>query len=133
MKQEDTQLPSNKKFGLFFSLVFGLLAFYFFDENITTMSLSFGLLCLTTISLVYIYPKFLTPLNRAWMKFGSLIGKFVSPVVLSFIFFIIISPVALIGKIFGRDELNLKLVDKETFWKKKDLENTKPSSFNNQF
>ena len=119
MKQEDKQLPLNKKFSLFFSLIFGLLVFYFFDENITTMSLSFGLLCLATSSLVYIYPELLTPFNRAWMKFGSLIGKF-------------ITPVALIGKIFGRDELNLKLVDKEIFWKKKDLENTKPSSFNNQ-
>ena len=65
----------------------------------------------------------------------EILGKaeILNPVVLSFIFFIIISPVALIGKIFGRDELNLKLVDKETFWKKKDLENTKPSSFNNHF
>ena len=74
----------------------------------------------------------LYPLNIAWMYFGYFLGKIISPVIIGILFFVIVTPIALFMKIFGRDELMLKKNKTKTFWKNKknNLENT---SFLNQF
>jgi large-conductance mechanosensitive channel len=64
--------------------------------------------------------KILSPFNKIWFKFGLLLGKIVSPVVMGFIFFIIVTPIGLLMRILGKDLLNLKFSDKEySYWQKK--------------
>jgi hypothetical protein len=59
----------------------------------------------------------LLPLNKLWMRFGLLLSMIVSPIVLGVIFFGLFTPYALIMRIFGRDELRLKIKKGETHWK----------------
>ena len=60
--------------------------------------------------------KILTPLNKLWFKFGILLGKIVSPVVMAFVFFGVVTPIALIMKIFKKDLLNIKKNKNLSYW-----------------
>jgi len=62
----------------------------------------------------------LSPLNLLWFKFGILLGKIVSPVVMGIIFFLVVTPISIILKIFGKDVLNLKFNNNKTYWIVKD-------------
>ena len=135
MKPEQISLPSNKKFGWFLTFVLFAIGFYFFisrDEADSTVRWLYGgaILC---AAITVIIPKWLAPLNRVWFKFGILLGKIFSPLILGAIFFIIITPTALISRLFGRDELRLKRTTAITYW----LDRTPPGpngdSFDNQF
>ena len=115
MKSTHIKLPSNKKFGFFFSIVFFIASIYlFFIENIilTFLLASLGIIFLI---ITLIKPDTLLPLNNLWMKFGLLLSIIISPIVLGLIFFGLITPISLITRLFGRDELNLKL-KKNTYW-----------------
>ena len=49
---------------------------------------------------------------------GEFIGKIANPIILGFIFYILLTPITIVTKFFGRDELNLKLDNRKTYWKK---------------
>ena len=59
--------------------------------------------------------KILTPINILWFKFGIILGKFVSPIVMGVIF-LIVTPISIIVKIFGKDLLNLKYNNQKSYW-----------------
>ena len=72
----------------------------------------------------------LTPLNKLWFKFGLFLGNFISPIVMGFVFFFVVTPVGLIMRIFGKDLLNLKAKNVKSYW----IEKTEPKSkMKNQF
>ena len=50
----------------------------------------------------------LTPLNKAWIKFGELLGRVIAPIVMLVIFFSILTPIGLLLKFFGKDLLQIK-------------------------
>jgi|TARA_B110000977_G_scaffold173230_1_gene226226 hypothetical protein len=58
----------------------------------------------------------LSPLNKLWFKFGILLGSFVSPIVMSLVFFTILSPISFVMKILGKNLLNLKKNNEKTYW-----------------
>ena len=116
MKLSKVKLPSNHKFGFFFSTIFLLASFYsYYIENeimVYIFSALFGIFLVVTI----INAKVLLPLNKLWMKFGILIGMIVSPIVLGIIFFGIFTPIAILMRLAGRDELHLRFKKKKTYW-----------------
>ena len=64
--------------------------------------------------------KYLTPLNRTWFKFGLVLGKIISPIIMGFVFFIVVTPIGLILKIMGKDIINKKYDKKKsTYWIKR--------------
>jgi hypothetical protein len=126
-------LPSNRKFGLFFTSVFAILGSWFYwryDSALTPLFFSIsGCFALTTA----LAPILLQPLNQAWFLLGHLLGKIVNPVVLGMLFFALITPVALVFRLYGRDELNLKKFSKESFWIDRVPKGPTPESFKNQY
>ncbi|MDC3323497.1 SxtJ family membrane protein [Gammaproteobacteria bacterium] len=127
------KLPSDKNFGLFFSLILFLVSIYFYLNIGIVSSSIFLFFSFSLLSISYMNSKILHPLNKVWIKFGVLLGKVVSPIVLGGIFFLIFSPIALVMKIFGRDELLLKRKNKQTHWKTRSIPGPESSSFRNQF
>jgi len=126
-------LPSNQKFGYFFSFIFsGISVYAFFNALIY---LAFVSLCIAIIFLLasLIRPQILSPLNKIWNKIGLLLGLIVSPIVLGFIFFFLISSIALITRIFGRDELKLKKRSNNSYWVKRSSPGPSGNSFRNQY
>ena len=59
-------------------------------------------------------------LNKLWMKLGQLLGIIISPIILAIIFFALFTPYSLIMRLFGRDELRLKLGERESHWKSRE-------------
>ena len=126
---DDIKLGSNKSFGIVFSIVFLLIAIYplINSEGLRAWSLIIAIIFLV---LGLINSKILTPLNKLWFKFGILLGRMVSPIIMGIIFFLVVTPIALIMRIIGKDLLNLKFNKEKSYW----IEKTGPKSkMKNQF
>ena len=128
------QLPTNKKFGLLFAVIFLALALYANYKNEATAIIGLLLLisCFFLIS-SFFFQALLTQLNKAWFMLGLTLGKVVSPIVLGIIFFGLITPIALIARLIGRDELKLKRPKKSSYWSEPIGSNSDADSFKNQF
>ena len=88
---------------------------------------------LAFISVTFFKADLLLPLNKLWMRFGHLIGLIVSPIVLALMYFGIFTPIAIITKLFGRDELKLKFMSKQTHWISRESANLIQDNFKQQF
>jgi predicted membrane protein len=132
MKISEVVLPSNKKFGYFFSLVFVLASIYFYFKGIYFACYLFGLLALLFFFISLIYADLLLTFNKIWMSFGLLIGMIISPILLGVLFFFIFTPIAIISRLFGRDELNLRTRKATSKWTDRNTD-IDPDSFRNQF
>ena len=132
----DQTLPCERSFGLLFSAVFALVAAYgwFFKAWSSVVLLSLVGVALAFVLLGFVAPKVLTPLNWLWFQLGQLLGKIVSPLVLGAIFFLLLTPVSLVTRLFGRDELRLKRKASQTsYWLDRAPPGPEPESFKNQF
>ena len=112
---DEIKIGSNRSFGIVFFVVFLLIGLYPLlksnDLRIWSLIISFIFLALGLIN-----SKILTPLNRLWFKFGLLLGKFISPIIMGIIFFIVVTPIGIIMRLFKKDLLNLKFNKKKTYW-----------------
>ena len=82
MKIPEIELPSNRKFGFFFTFVFSLAAAYFFYSVEITWAYAFIIAALIFLVVTLLKSDALLPLNKLWMRFGFLLGIIVSPIVL---------------------------------------------------
>jgi hypothetical protein len=117
MNKKNIKLPSNRKFGYFFSIIFILAGLYFFYKNQLIFYLLFFSLFLIFLVFSIFKPNKLQFLNRLWMQFGYVIGKIMSPVVLGIIFFGLFFPISLIFKLLRRDELKMAKIKNKSLWK----------------
>ena len=126
---EDIKISSNRSFGIVFFIVFLIIAIY---PLINNGDLRIWSLVISIIFLILglINSKFLTPLNKLWFKFGLLLGRLISPIIMGIIFFFVVTPIGLILRIFGKDVLNLKKNNSKSYWIKK---NGPISKMKNQF
>ena len=126
--------PSNRNFGFLFAGVFALLSVYAAYYGADAFKVYGWLAASLFLGLVAVaIPGVLTPFCNAWMKLGELISKVVSPLVLGVIFFVLITPIALITRLFGRDELRLKRTSTHSYWIKRTAPGPAGESFKNQF
>ena len=132
MKLPETELPSNKKFGNFFTVVFIIIASYFYFNKSLNLTFIFGVVAAVLILVTILKDDLLLPLNRLWIRLGLLIGMIISPIVLGLIFFTLFSPVAIFMRILGRDELHLKYKKKSSYWILRD-DSIHSDSFKRQF
>ncbi len=126
---KNTKLPTNKNFGIVFFIVFLIIALF---PLINDGSLRIWSLIVSVIFLLLgiINSKILTPFNKIWFKFGLLLGRIVSPVIMGVIFFLVVTPIAFIMRLVGKDLLNLKFNKYKSYW----VEKTGPkSNMKNQF
>ena len=126
---DDVKISSNRSFGIVFFVVFSLIALYplSYGGEIRIWSLIISLIFLI---LGLLNSIILAPLNKIWFKFGILLGKIVSPLIMGIIFFLVVTPIGLIMRLFGKDVLNLKYNNNKSYW----IEKSGPKSkMKNQF
>ena len=109
------EIGSNRSFGIVFFIFFLILGLYPIINNGEIR------IWLIAISIVFLFlgllnSKILSPLNIVWFKFGIFLGKIISPIVMIMIFFIVVTPIGLLMRIFGKDILNLKYNDNKSYW-----------------
>ena len=118
------KISSNRNFGLVFFVVFLIIAFWPILNN-GDLRLWSIIISLIFLILGLLNSKLLKPLNLAWTKFGIMLGNFIAPLVMGFIFFLVVTPVGLVMRIKGKDLLNLKFnKNMKTYWINRDKQIT---------
>lgn len=98
--------------GIFFSLVGGFVLWQRSD-----LCLSFFILSFLLLASALFLPSLLRPVHKIWMGLALMIGGVMSGVILSFLFYFILTPIAFLGKIFKKDFLDLRWKEaKESYW-----------------
>lgn len=126
-------MPSNQKFGLFFSAIFFTCCVYFFLNQQATISIIFACLGGAFALISWLSPNLLNPMNKGWYYLGILLGKIVSPLILGIMFFLMITPIAIGMKIAKRDVLFLKKRKTNSYWIDRNPHGPDSESFKNQF
>ena len=134
MRSEKTKLPSNRTFGLFISAVAaGLAGFFWLTDKVTAAALA-GLVALLAAALGALRPSLLAPFNKAWMALGMALGTIVSPIILGLLYFGLFTPLALLLRLFGRDELRLRRAPAAgSYWRLREPPGPDADSFRRQF
>ena len=120
---QDLKVGSNKNFGIVFCIVFILIASYPLINN-DPIRLWAILISIIFLILGLLNSKILSPLNLIWFKFGILLGKFISPLIMGIIFFLVVTPIGILMRLLRKDLLNLKFNNKKTYWIKNKPEQT---------
>lgn len=129
----NSDLPSNRKFGLFFTVIFAGTAVYSAGKGSVAIGYSCAGVAACLLLAALVKPDILLPLNKLWMRFGLLLAAIVNPVVMGVIFFGIFTPVSLLMRLIGRDELCLQLRDRPTYWKERSSQTDRANPFKDQF
>jgi hypothetical protein len=129
VKNNKIKIGSNKSFGIVFFTVFLIIAIW---PLLNGYEIRYWSLIISIVFLLLgiLNSKILTPLNKIWFKFGILLGNVIAPIVMSIIFFLIVTPTSLLMKLFGKDILGIKKNRSKSYW----IEKSGPKSkMKNQF
>lgn len=124
---------SNRSFGVVFTVFFGIVALLplLSAHSVRGWALIFSAVFL---ALTLFAPTCLAPLNRLWTQFGALLHRIVSPVALGILFFIVVTPIALLMRILGKDPLRMRLdPNAKSYWIVREPPGPKPDSLKDQF
>ena len=98
---------NNITFGILFFVLFLIIGLYPLKSvgviRIWSITLSLLFLIITIIK-----PNLFTYLNRLWIKFGILLGKIISPIIMGLVFFFVVTPIGVLVRILKKDVLGLK-------------------------
>ena len=113
------KISSNRSFGIVFFVFFLLVSLWplLNDNPIRIWSLVVAIIFLI---LGLLNSKFLTPLNRSWLKFGELLGRVVSPLVMGLVYFVILTPIGLFMRLIQKDLLRTKFSKTNSYWIKRE-------------
>jgi len=110
---------NNKGFGLLFFTVFFIIGLWPIING-GSPRIVFFLFALIFLVLGLINSKILTPLNKAWIKFGELLGRIIAPIVMAVVYFTVLTPISIIVRMFGKDLLKVKFSEKsKSYWIKR--------------
>ena len=102
-RSHEVKVPTERNFGLTFTVVFAIVAgILAWNENLTWAGI-FGAGSALFLLLTFVAPALLRPLNLVWLKFGLLLHRIVNPLVMGFLFFIVITPFGLIMRLAGKE------------------------------
>ena len=109
---------TEKSFGVLFFLLFIIIGFYpiLKDEKIKFL---FFIPAFIFLILAFLKPNLLKPLNLVWIKLGEILGRIIAPTIMFLLFFLILTPVGLIVRLFGKDLLKTKFTKENSYWIKR--------------
>ena len=113
---------SNRSFGILFFLVF--LGFGLWPLT-KELSPNIYLIIISVVFLVLglLNSKLLSPLNEIWIKFGEILGRVIAPLIMALVYFLILTPISLLVRAFGKDLLGLKYSKQQnSYWIKRKKE-----------
>ena len=120
------KLPSDRSFGWTFTGVFLIVAFLLHPWALA--------LAAATAGATLLNPGWLTPFNRAWMKFGMALHHVISPVVMGLIFFAVFTPMGVVMRLFGWDAMKRAWDPAlKSYWVRRDPPGPAEDSFRDLF
>ena len=136
MIEEIKNIPNSNKdirsfgitMGIILFIISGLLMYY--NKEIYQI---IGIIALTFVGLGLIIPVVLKPLYFVWMTFAAILGWVMTRVILSLVFYLIITPIALLTKLLGEDFLALKRAESDSYWNYRDSAEELNQDYEKQF
>ena len=136
MIEEFKNIQSTNKILKSFGLTIGFLivvigGFFFYNKNelfVYFFSIGLIFICLSLIA-----PTVLKPIHKIWMTFAIIIGWVMTRVILSILFYLIISTIGIFARIVGKDFLNLKSKSNESYWNIRNKEDELNQDYEKQF
>jgi hypothetical protein len=104
---KDIKRKDNITFGVLFFFFFLVIGLYPL-KTVGTVRIWSLVLSLLFLIITIIRPNLFTFLNKLWIKFGILLGKIISPIVMGLVFFFVLTPVGLIVRVLKKDVMGLK-------------------------
>jgi hypothetical protein len=132
-RTHDVKASSNRNFGWVFTVVFVVLALWPLLSSRPPRW--WALIAAAVILMISVFaPALLALPNRLWLRFGLLLNRIISPVVLVFLFYVVVTPMGALMRMFGKDSLRLRgSHGNGSYWIKRDPPGPKPDSLHNQF
>ncbi len=122
LKNINSSKKKLREFGLLIGSIFlvaAVVLFYYGKDSFYY----FSIVGLVLIIPAIFYPKILLPLHKVWMAISVILGYFSTRLILGILFYLVITPMGLIAKLFGKDFLDRKIDnDKESYWIKREEE-----------
>ena len=116
-KNNKHKIGSNRSFGIVFFAVFLIVALWSFRGDIGEIKTIPLVISVIFLILGLINSKLLTPLNKLWLKIGEILGRIIAPIVIAIVFFLVITPTAIIMRLLGKDLLKKKYDSKsKSYW-----------------
>ena len=136
MLEEIKNIPYSKRdiksfgitMGIILFIISGLLMYY--NKEIYQIT---GIIALTFVGLGLVIPVVLKPLYFVWMTFAAILGWVMTRIILSVVFYLIITPIGLITKLLGEDFLALKRGDSDSYWNYRDSAEELNQDYEKQF
>ena len=110
---------SEKSFGILFGVVFIIISVWplFYSNSLRVWSL---ILAIIFFLITFSKPSLLKPFNNAWIKLGELLGRIIAPIVMAIVYFLILTPISLLVRLFGKDLIGMKFSnDIKSYWIKR--------------
>lgn len=132
-RQDAPKSGSERGFGIVFAVVFTVIGLWPLldggEPRVWTMIPAVGFLAAGLFA-----PGLLKPLNRAWYLFGLLLHKIVNPLIMGLLFFLTVTPIALIMRAMGKDPLH-RAFDRQaaSYWIERKPPGPAPESMRQQF
>lgn len=122
-----------KKFGITIGIVLLIISsFLFYNENF--LFIYFAASALLLILTALIHPMLLKPFNKVWMIFALLLGWLMTRVILSILFYLVVTPIAFLAKICGKKFLDLETKKEITsYWEKREVKEKIKIDYERQF
>ncbi len=130
---EAVRAGSERVFGAVFAVVFAVVALWPLIDGhaVRPWAATVGGFFAAA---AWLRPSLLAPLNRLWFRFGLLLHKIVNPLVMGLLFFLTVTPIALVMRLVGKDPLRCKIdPDASTYWIERDPAELTAESMKNQF
>ena len=120
IKNIDSSKKKLREFGFLIGTLLIIIAAFLFYKNRSSYLL-FAEIGLALILLGFIAPKVLLPFQKAWMIFSVILGYFSTRIILGILFYLVITPMGIVAKLFGKDFLDRKIDEqRKSYWNKRD-------------
>ncbi len=124
-----------RKFGIMMAIVLVLFSgIAAWKQHWTIAYGMWGIAGIIFLLPAIVYPQFLKPIHYYWMKFAMALGWINSRIILSLTYYLLFTPISIIQKIIGRDEMERKFPEQtNTYWVDRSKETYNPKHFEKQF
>lgn len=124
---------SDRAFGIVFTVLFSAIGLWPLINGAEARIWALGVAALI-LATALIRPALLAPFNRGWMKFGLLLHKITNPIIMGLIFFLAVTPTALIMRAMGKDPLRRKFdPSAQSYWIEREPPGPEPETMKQQF
>ena len=136
MFEEIKNIPNSNKdirsfsitIGIILLIISGLLIYY--DKESYKL---IAIMASTFIVVGYVIPALLKPMYLVWMTIAVILGWVMTRVILSMVFYFILTPISLITRLLSKDFLALKIIDSDSYWNHRDSDYETNQDYEKQF